>query len=291
MPASIPMRRLHITFALLALVATVLMWKAVHALAVYSLNNESSSHVLLIPLITIALIFSERRRVFLKARPNPLFGTAVILVGGTLYLLFGRSVSSPDGNASLSWSALSLVLIWIGCFLLCYGPAAREAAFPLLFLVFTIPLPSFILSQTIYFLQAGSTEISYLLFKAVQVPVLRQGYLLSTPTITIEVAEECSGIRSSMALLITCMLAAHLFLRTGWKMLLFILCALPLALIKNGVRITTLTLLSIYVDPSFLRGSLHRDGGFVFFLLALALLAPMLILLQRSEKPLRSIVL
>jgi exosortase/archaeosortase family protein len=87
-----------------------------------------------------------------------------------------------------------------------------------------------------------------------------------------------------MALFITCLIAAHLFLRTPWKQLLFVLLAVPVALIKNGVRIVTLTLLSIYVDPSFLTGSLHHKGGFVFFLLALAILAPVLLLLEKSER-------
>ena len=67
-------------------------------------------------------------------------------------------------------------------------------------------------------------------------------------------------------------------------MLLLVALALPLSILKNGIRITTLTLLSIYVDPGFLTGSLHRDGGFVFFLMALALLAPVLLLLQKSEE-------
>ena len=51
----------------------------------------------------------------------------------------------------------------------------------------------------------------------------------------------------------------------------------------NGIRIVTLSTLAIYADPSFLTGKLHNEGGFVFFLLALAILAPVLWLLQRSE--------
>ena len=54
--------------------------------------------------------------------------------------------------------------------------------------------------------------------------------------------------------------------------------------LKNGVRIFTLTLLASYVDPGFLYGRLHREGGVVFFLLGLLLLAPLLWVLQRSEK-------
>jgi exosortase/archaeosortase family protein len=63
-----------------------------------------------------------------------------------------------------------------------------------------------------------------------------------------------------------------------------VLLVLPLSIIKNGIRIATLTLLSLYVNPSFLSGSLHRDGGFVFFFLALAMMFPVLLILEKSEK-------
>jgi exosortase len=145
-----------------------------------------------------------------------------------------------------------------------------------------------LLGWTIYFLQCGSTNLAYFLFRALGVPVLRQGFLLTVPGVTIEVAKECSGIRSSMALFITCVVAAHVFLRTPWKKLAFVLLAFPLALLKNGVRIVTLTLLSTYVDPSFLTGRLHQQGGFIFFLLVLAMLAPVLKLLEKSEHRPRS---
>jgi exosortase len=146
-----------------------------------------------------------------------------------------------------------------------------------------IPLPERFLDWTIQLLQRGSTEVAYLLFNLVGVPALKQGFVISVPGISIEVAAECSGIRSSLALLITCLLAAHLYLRTPWKIAVFILLVLPLSVIKNGIRIVTLTLLSLYVDPRFLTGSLHREGGFVFFLLALLLLFPVFLALERSE--------
>ena len=72
-------------------------------------------------------------------------------------------------------------------------------------------------------------------------------------------------------------------------MLVFVLFAFPLGLVKNGIRITTLTLLAVYVDPSFLTGNLHHDGGFVFFLLALAMLAPVLLLLEKSDRTAQSV--
>jgi exosortase/archaeosortase family protein len=54
-------------------------------------------------------------------------------------------------------------------------------------------------------------------------------------------------------------------------------------IIKNGIRIVTLTLLANYVDPGFLHGNLHREGGVVFFMIGLLLLVPVLWLLQRGE--------
>ena len=71
--------------------------------------------------------------------------------------------------------------------------------------------------------------------------------------------------------------------------MLFVLLVIPLSIIKNGIRIATLTLLSLYVNPDFLSGNLHRDGGFVFFFLALAMLFPVLRLLEKTEKRVPSV--
>jgi exosortase len=275
----------HAAFAGLIVLSVLVFWKTFHALAVFSVNHESSSHILLIPLISIYLLYTERSQIFRVTRTSPVAGGAVVLAAITLYVFVLSHLSLRAPEQFLPGATLAIVSLWLGGFLWCYGGAAwRRASFSLLFLLLMVPLPQAILERTIYLLQQGSTEIAYLLFKAVGVPVLRQGFILAVPSVTIEVAKECSGIRSSVALFITCLLAAHLFLRTKWRMLVFVLLAFPLAIIKNGIRITTLTLLSVYVDPGFLSGDLHRKGGFVFFILALAILFPVLLLLQRLER-------
>src|SRR5207253_7732635 len=98
----------------------------------------------------------------------------------------------------------------------------------------------------------------------------------------IELAKECSVILSSLALLFTSLLAGHLLLRSAGRKTALALVTVPLLMIKNGIRIVTLSTLAIYADPSFLTGKLHSEGGFVFFLLALAVLAPVLWFLQRA---------
>jgi exosortase len=277
--------RAHAVFVGLVILSVIIFSKTFHALLLFSLSHESSSHILLIPCVSVYLLWSERSHIFHVVRPSLVSGAIVMLAGIVLYLYIASHSSVQDPEQFLPGATLAIVLLWLGGFLLCYGVAAwGTASFSLLFLLLMVPLPPKVLERIIHALQQGSTEIAYLLFKALGVPVLRQGFILAVPGVTIEVAQECSGIHSSVALFITCLLAAHLFLETKRKMLLFVLLALPLAIIKNGIRIATLTLLSVYVDPSFLTGRLHRQGGFVFFLLALAILAPVLMFLQRSEK-------
>src|SRR5262249_32481336 len=87
----------------------------------------------------------------------------------------------------------------------------------------------------------------------------------------------------SMALFILALLVAHFRLRSFWSKFVFIVCGLFMMILKNGVRIATLTLLAVYVDPDFLFGRLHHQGGVVFFVLALLLLLPLLFSLQRLE--------
>ena len=277
--------RAHAAFVGMVILSFIIFWRTFHALMLFSLDHESSSHILLIPLVSIYLLWTERLRIFQVVRTSLVSGGTLVLAAIALYLFILSHSSVQDPEQTLPGATVAIVLLWLGGFLLFYGVAAwRKASFSLLFLLLMVPLPPAFLDHSIYLLQQGSTEIAYLLFKALGVPVLRQGFFLTVPGVTIEVAQECSGIRSSVALFITCLLAAHLFLRTKWRMLVFVLLAFPLAIIKNGIRITTLTLLSVYVDPGFLTGRLHHQGGFVFFLLALAILAPVLMFLQRSEK-------
>jgi exosortase len=135
----------------------------------------------------------------------------------------------------------------------------------------------------IYLLQAGSAWITAGLFDLAGVPTLRDGFVFHLPSVTIEIAKECSGIRSSIAVLIIALLLVHFGLQSFWKKSLFIVCALFVMILKNGIRIASLTLLAMYVDPGFLTGKLHHEGGVVFFLVGLAFLIPVLCLLRRSE--------
>jgi exosortase len=132
-------------------------------------------------------------------------------------------------------------------------------------------------------LQQGSALAAAVLFHTAGVQVIRDGVMLSIPGVDLEVATECSSIRSSLILLVSTMFLAHLLLRTPWRKALVVLLALPLSLAKNGVRIFTIGILGTRVDQSFFTGRLHHNGGVLFFLFALFVILLVLRFLRRSE--------
>jgi exosortase len=253
---------------------------SMRALYEHSQRDNTASHVFLIPLISIGLIVMRRAVVFRSPETSWRVGGLAIAAGAALL-----AATAAMDAASLSARVLPVVVLWIAGFILFFGAnAARTALFPLLFLAFTVPIPDIVLKAANDFLKAGSTEVVASLFTITGTPHIRSGFVFQLPFIAIEVADACSGIRSSIGLLITSLLAGYMFLAKVHNRLLLLLAIVPITIFKNGVRIVTLSLLSIHVDPSYLSGQLHHEGGIVFFMISLALLTPILLLLMRSER-------
>ena len=274
----------HIRFAAYCILVALLGVSSLWDLVALGQANTTASHHALVPLVSVVLVCLGRQSIFQAVRLDRLAGAIVMGAGLTLWLV-ARLVLAPQGQADvLAISTAALVVLWIGGFFLFYGrTAGRRALFPLLFLGFMVPIPAVALDAAVLFLKIGSTETVSALFTLTGTPFFRDGFVFTLPHAVIEVADECSGIRSSIGLLLTSLLAGYLFLKTGWRKSVLVAAVVPLAILKNGIRIVTLSLLSLHVDREYLTGQLHHEGGIVFFLLALALAAPLLALLQRTE--------
>ncbi len=272
-------------FTVWIVVSSFLFAKPLIALVRLSLTNEDASHLILIPFLTAGLLFMERRTIFNNLSFNTGGGIFLFLsVIIALSVRFAGDKVPPD--LRLTGNILALILLWITGFAFSFGKAAvKSAYFSFLFLFLTVPLPNFLLERIISLLQAGSAEITEVLFNLTGVPVLRDGLVFHLARVNIEVARECSGIRSTIALFILALPVVHYSLHSLWRKLFFLTCAFFMMILKNGIRIVTLSLLAMYVDPSFLSGTLHHKGGIVFFLLGLLLLLPVLLLLRRGESP------
>jgi exosortase len=248
------------------------------------LSNDDSSYLILIPGISAGVLFLERRKVFQNLSYDKVLSGSLVVLSACVALSVRLGISAATPGLELSGYILSLVLFWVAGFAFLFGRSVSKAAyFPLLFLFLMVPLPSSILDRITYYLQVGSAWITGAVFDLLGVPALRDGLVFHLAGVSIEVAKECSGIRSSMVLLILALVIVHLCLRKFWTKVLFVASGLFMMILKNGIRIATLTILATHVDPGFLYGRLHHQGGIAFFLFALLLLVPVLRLLQSSE--------
>lgn len=266
------------------LVASALIgWHALVSTFKLALGYQEYTHILLILPISAALISMQWESIRQFARPSVGLGATLL---GIAALIAGASrLATLTPDLRLSLAMLALVICWIGSFALCYGPKVlRQLFFPLGFLLFLVPFPDFMLNAIVGYLQAGSALAARALFGAAGVPIVQDGSVLNIPGLTIEIAKECSSIRSSMMLLVTTLVLAQIFLQSPIKKVLIVAIAIPLSVAKNGLRIFIIAMLGTRVDPAFLHGRLHRQGGVVFFLAALVIVFFELWVLERTER-------
>jgi exosortase C (VPDSG-CTERM-specific) len=194
------------------------------------------------------------------------------------------SGSPMSYNDNLALFAFSFVcLIGAGGFFFLGCAWMKAAAFPMAFLLFIIPLPNAAADYLEDASKLGSAEVANALFALTGTPVLRDGTVFQLPGISLEVAKECSGIRSSYVLFITSLLASYLFLRSPWRRFILVAAIIPLGLIRNGVRILTIALLCVHIGPPMIHSVIHRRGGPFFFVASLVPLFALLWWLRRGE--------
>ena len=280
----------NMLFLIFVIVSLFVFQIPLRALLHYSLWGDNHygkySYTMAIPFIGMALVFFERNKIFSNVQYCIRAGVILLLTGLILNWFAERALPQLGADNSLSTKILALVIFWLAGFILCYGTRAlRAGAFPLLFLLLTVPIPDWLLDKPITAVQYGSTEVCSLLFNLAGVPALRNGLEISLPRTTIEVAKQCAGIHSTIAIFIISLIFGHLYLPSVWKKVVLVLFALPVVCVTNGLRIAGLTLLAEYVDASYLYGSLHHHGGIGFFLLALLFLFAILHLLRIGQSP------
>ncbi|MBN2037587.1 MAG: archaeosortase/exosortase family protein [Chitinispirillaceae bacterium] len=251
----------------------------------FAFSSDAFSYIPLVPMVSLFFLFKDRKAIFEKTEYSFFFGTGITSCGMLLHvisLVWGGSISRENG---LTLDTISLLVSLWGIFVLCFGIGSfRKALFPLLFLVFIIPLPKLVERLIVEMFRAGSAEMVAFYFTIIGVPFFREGDTFQLEHLRFCVASQCSGINSGLSLFIVSVIAAKVFLKNTWVRVLFILSVVPIGWSKNGLRIATLTLLGSYVNPDFLSGPLHRQGGRPFFIVALLFLGGSLFLCRVIEK-------
>jgi exosortase len=246
-------------------------------------NNPEYTHLAVVPLVSGFFLWFGRKQ-FMDEKADLVIG-AVLVAFGLISMILLNTVAFDDSVTGLFFKGIGMIIVIYGLFVLCWGfKSLKKLAFPFIFLLLAIPFPSGVLNAVISFLQQGSAAMVEALYTMLGQSFIRDGVMFHLNTLSITIAPECSGIRSTMALIITGAIAVEMFLNNGWNKILMLLLIIPMSLLKNAIRIVSITLLAQYVDMSFLTDSfLHKSGGVFFYLIVLVIYFPLLFLLSRLE--------
>lgn len=285
----------HLIFITCLVAGGVVYFAPLSALAALTRQSELYSHISLIPAVSLFFMWKRRGEIFSAIGRSISFGGAVLGAGLVAYgiALAFRSrldtVAFRDAEMPNDYLALCMAgfVAWmIGSYIAVYGKVAfKKALFPLGFLAFMIPIPSFLLNVVMTSLQHASAEASNVVFMLSGAPYVRSGLVFEFSNVAVKVAEECSGIRSSLSLFILSIITGYMFLQTVSRRVILAFAIFPITVVKNAFRIVTITLLANYVDMRFLSSHwIHTSGGIPFFAVALAMFIPLVWLLRRTEK-------
>jgi exosortase C (VPDSG-CTERM-specific) len=273
--------------AIFAVVLIVLFARPLLGLLKFAPHAELYSHTLLIPFISAYLIWMKRDEVVPESKPNralailPLTIGAIVLISYRVALSRGWTFETPDYLAVMIFAFLCFLLV--GAFVFVGARYLKSITFPVAFLFFSVPFPVAVRHAIEVFFEHGSAETAYRMLTLSRMPVFREGTYFKLPGFELNVAPACSGIHSSLILLITSLLAGYLFLRTPSRRWVLVLSVIPLALLRNGFRVFTLGQIGVRFDPFVLDSWLHHHGGIIFFLLSLIPFFLLLKYLLKSE--------
>lgn len=205
-------------------------------------HKEDNAHGPLIVAVVAWLIWREKHILVEPAsNTHPIVGGLLFAVSLLLYIL-GRSQEffQPE--------AFSQILLLLGIMLAVQGQRAfRALAFPICFLVFSVPLPGSLLDAVLLPLKQNVSMIVEQLLYWAGYPIARTGVVLSIGSYQLLIADACSGLNSMIALSSVGILFVYLVRSASWlHNLILLACILPIAFLANVLRVLTLVLVTYY---------------------------------------------
>ena len=259
--------------------------KSLYGLLQLALNTDLHSHIILVPVVCVYFAWIKKDALPAASTPRKALAIATAIAAAALSAYYWTTdfVSVENGLAA---STLAYVLLIISTALFCFGTNILKAqSFSLWFLIFFVPMPLIVQDWANTFFQYTSAEVSYQMVKSANIPIFRPHPLtFELSTIQIHVAPSCSGIRSSLVLLITSIVAGELFLQSKLKRWLLVFFIIPLAVARNGFRIFTISYLCVHVGPHMVDHWIHHKGGPFFFGLSLIPFFALLYWLWKKEQ-------
>jgi exosortase len=250
----------------LATVSIWLYWPTLTHLVWQWWTDPNFSHGFFVPLFSAFVIWQERDRLA-RIAPQPSWSGAVVLLAGLGVLIVGRL------GAELFLDRFSLLPILAGVIILFWGwNLFRAVLFPWAFLLLMIPIPQIVFNQITFPLQLLASQVAATVLPLLGVPILREGNVINLPSMALEVAEACSGIRSLMSLVTLAIIYGYLMEKRLWVRWLLAVASVPIAVAANSIRIIGTGLLVQYWDADKAEGYFHASWGWIIFVVSLIML-------------------
>jgi exosortase len=229
--------------------------------------DPNYSHGFFVPLGCGFLLWTSRKS-WMAMPPRPSDSGLFFVVAAMGMLVVGTL------GAEIFLPRVSLVVLLGGLLVYFAGwPTLGAVKAPWLALFLMIPLPVIVFNEFAFPLQLLASRLACALLDVLQIPVLRQGNIIMLPSMSLDVVEACSGLRSLMSLITVAVLFSLFFERRRWIRCVLILLAVPVAVLANALRIVLTALLARYVNAQLAEGFFHALSGLVLFVLSFGVLA------------------
>ncbi|SEO97777.1 exosortase A [Aquisalimonas asiatica] len=246
-----PLTLVAAAIALLLVVFHATYWSMVETW----IRSETFAHGFLIVPIALFLVWRQRRVLAdVVPRPFPLAG--VVLAGLATMWLLGELVDV------ISVRQFSVVLMIPAVVWLMLGThVVWRLQFPLAYLLFAVPFGEFLVQPLMVF----TADVTVGLVRLTGIPVFREGLYFSLPTGHWAVVEACSGVRYLIASVALGALYAHITYRSWFRRCMFMLAAIIVPILANGLRAYMIVMIGHFSDMSLAAGVDHLLYGWVFF--------------------------
>lgn len=266
----------------LKILSLILVWVALFApifpkLIRDWLDHSDNSHGFIVPIMAGYLAWQRKGKLLSATINSSISGGIFLSLTLAVYVL-----SYAGGIAFVS--RVALVLSLFGLVWCSYGKDITKIfTFPILFLLFMIPVPYSLMSEVSLPLQLIATRLAAYLINLCSIPVYREGNMLYFVGTQLEVAEACSGIRSIMSLTMLAFVFASM-LPAGWeKKAILIASAVPVAILANIIRITGTGILAHFYGDKVARGFLHEFSGIIVFAFGFVVMLWLFTLFNRKK--------
>ena len=238
-------------------------------------EDADMGHAFAVPIFAGYIAWKKRDQIANLAPSPNWWGLVVMLWAG--FQLYIATL-----GAELFLARTSFVISIIGAVLLLGGTKyLRIFGFALFLLFFMIPIPAVIYTQITFPLQLFASKVAENAIDLLQIPVIREGNVLTLPQQTLNVVEACSGIRSLLTLTFLSLIYGYFCEKRVWVRVVLFFSTIPIAILANAGRVTFTGVVSQF-NPELAEGWFHEAQGWVIFMIGLAILVALHQLIVRT---------